>query len=158
VYLRIKMVKYDVDREITINFEKLQRVWSHFQEYSFIIGQFEKITCFRVSVLITLKVIEATSILLGFWSILSVKWILITNGKKCYLPLPKHELLFNNPVPDLSSSRSFFSHFKLCVFIGVEIDTINCIFWWKMHIPFMNSTLLCPGAAYNQRWHKIKFS
>ncbi len=22
----------------------------------------------------------------------------------------------------------------------------------------MNSTLLCPGAAYNQRWHKIKFS
>jgi len=54
------MIKYDVNWEILIIFEKFQIVQSHFYEYSFIISQFEKINCFRVSVSLTSKVIKAT--------------------------------------------------------------------------------------------------
>ncbi len=85
--LIINMVKYDVEQYILINLENFWRVQSHFLEYLFIISQFKKCICFRVMVLITSKVVEDTSIFLRFQSILSVKWILIMNGKKALFTL-----------------------------------------------------------------------
>jgi hypothetical protein len=58
VYLQINMIKYNVDQEISIISENCQIVWFHFWEYSFIIGQFEKVIYFRY--LVSSKVIKAT--------------------------------------------------------------------------------------------------
>jgi len=60
VYLQINMIKYNVDWEILSIFKNFWILWSHFLEYSLIIGQFEKIICFWVQVSLTSKVIKVT--------------------------------------------------------------------------------------------------